>query len=78
VKKEYDGPITITGLVENSIVKITDVSGALVWETTSLGGQAIWDGRNFSGRKVATGVYLVLLATSDGSQSHVTKILFMH
>ena len=78
IRREYDGPITITGLVENSIVKITDINGVLVWETKSLGGQAIWDGRNFNGDKVATGIYLVMLATEDGLKSHITKLLFMH
>ena len=78
IRKEYDGPITITGLVENSIVKITDINGVLVWETKSLGGQAVWDGRNFKGDRVATGVYLIMLATEDGSKSHITKLLFMH
>jgi hypothetical protein len=78
VRPEFDGPITITGLVENSIVKITDVGGNLVWETKSLGGQAIWDGRNFNGVRVATGVYLVMLATEDGFKSHITKLLFLH
>ena len=78
VRPGYEGPITIKGLVENSIVKITDVSGNLVWETHSLGGQAVWDGNNFKGQRVATGVYLVMLATEDGSQSHITKLLFLH
>jgi hypothetical protein len=78
VRPEYDGPVTVTGLVENSIVKITDISGNLVYETTSLGGQAIWNGKNFSGRRVASGVYLVFLATEDGSKSHMTKLIFLH
>jgi len=78
IRREYDGPITVTGLVENSIVKITDINGILVWETKSLGGQAVWDGRNFKGDRVATGVYLIMLATEDGLKSHITKLLFMH
>jgi hypothetical protein len=78
VRPDFEGIITITGLVENSIVKITDVSGNLVYETTSLGGQAIWDGTNFDGRRVASGVYLVFLATEDGGKSHITKLLFLH
>jgi len=78
IRPGYAGPITITGLVVNSVVKITDVSGNLVWETESLGGQAVWDGRNFSGRRVASGVYLIMLATEDGQQSHITKLLFLH
>ncbi|MEZ4998364.1 MAG: hypothetical protein R2758_13190 [Bacteroidales bacterium] len=47
--------MTVTGLVENSSVKITDVSGNLVFETTSLGGQATWDLRNYRSQRVATG-----------------------
>lgn len=78
VRENFQGNITITGLIENTIVKITDISGNLVYETTSLGGQAVWDGNNFDGTKVGTGVYLVFLTTQDGSQSHVTKLLFIH
>ena len=59
VRPEYDGPIAIKGLARDANVKITDVSGQLIFETTALGGQAIWDGRDFSGRRASTGVYLV-------------------
>lgn len=78
VREDYEGPVAIKGLVEKSNVKITDMSGNLVYETTSLGGQAIWDGRNFRGQRVATGVYLVYLSSPDGNYSHVTKLLFIH
>ena len=67
--------MTITGLVENSSVKITDVSGNLVYETTSAGGQATWDLRNFRSARVTTGVYLVFCRNDDGSLSGVTKML---
>jgi hypothetical protein len=73
----YDGVITITGLVDRTIVKITDVAGNLVYETRSLGGQAIWDGKNKQGNRVATGVYLYFCADSQGEQSAVGKILFI-
>jgi len=43
-----------------------------------LGGQAIWDGRNFSGARVQTGVYLIFCTNEDGSKTHVTKLLFLH
>ena len=75
VREDFEGVVTVTGLVENSSVKITDVSGNLVWETKSLGGQATWDLRNFRGQRVATGVYLVFCATEDGSLAGVTKML---
>lgn len=65
VRPEYEGPIAIKGLARNAIVKITDVSGKLVFETTALGGQAIWDGRDYNGRKVQSGVYLVFSSSNS-------------
>ncbi|MCL3780361.1 hypothetical protein EMN47_08135 [Prolixibacteraceae bacterium JC049] len=78
VREDYKGLITITGLVKDTNIKITDVSGNLVYETTSLGGKATWDGLNAEGKRAATGVYLVFAANKDGSDSAVTKILFIH
>ena len=78
VRENYNGDITITGLVANVNVKITDISGNLAYETQALGGQAIWDGKNFSGKKVATGVYLVFCTNDDGTKTYVTKLLFIH
>jgi flagellar hook assembly protein FlgD len=78
VREDYEGDITIRGLVANVNVKITDISGNLVYETKSLGGQAIWSGKNFAGEKVYTGVYLVFCTNEDGSKTHVTKLLFIH
>jgi hypothetical protein len=78
VKPNYEGPITIKGLVHNSIVKITDIAGNLVTEIEPLGGQAIWDGKNLKGNRVKTGVYLVLLSNDTGEKTNVTKILFIN
>jgi hypothetical protein len=78
VRPEYQGEITITGLIRDADVKITDVAGNLVYQTRTLGGQAVWDGRNRQGRRVATGVYLVFCTNDDGSKTHVTKLLFIH
>jgi len=78
VRENYQGDITITGLVEDVNVKITDISGNLVFETKALGGQAIWNGKNFKGQKVNTGVYLVFCSNEDGSKTFVTKLLFIH
>lgn len=77
IRPGYSGPITITGLVSNTVVKITDSSGNLVFETKSEGGQATWDGRNLNGNRVATGVYLIFCADERGQQSAVGKLLFV-
>lgn len=74
VRPEHADKVTITGLMDNSIVKITDLSGNLIYQTKSLGGQAFWNCRNKKGVRVASGIYLVLSATEDSKESVVTKI----
>ncbi len=59
VRPEYDGPIAIKGLARDANFKITDADGRLVYEGRANGGQAIWDGRDLSGRRVESGVYLI-------------------
>lgn len=78
VKPNFDGPILIRGMIKDAVIKIVDVAGNFVYETTAQGGQAKWDGKNFSGKRVASGVYLVLCSTSDGSEKVMTKILLLN
>ncbi len=80
VRPEYDGPIAIKGLAQDATVKITDVSGQLVYETEALGGQAIWNARDYNDRKVNTGVYLVFATSSNSSNPDVVvaKILVVN
>ena len=75
---DYTGLIAINGLVENVDVKITDISGALVFETTAEGGQATWDGNDYNGNRVHTGVYLVFMTDRDGEKTHVAKMVVIH
>ena len=78
VRENYDGDIVITGLIADTDVKITDISGNLVHQTTSLGGQAVWDGKNLNGNRVSTGVYMVFGNDKSGEKTFATKILFIH
>lgn len=78
VRETYSGPIVVKGLVENTDIKITDVTGNLVYKTTSLGGQAVWDGKNLNGNRCKTGVYLVFMTDPLGDQTKITKLLFIH
>jgi len=75
VREDFQGNVTITGLIRDSHIWITDVSGNLVYRTISEGGQASWDLSTYNRRRVTTGVYLVFCASSDGSRSYVTKML---
>ncbi len=74
VRPDYEGNITVVGLSYNADVKITTTSGTLVAEGRSTGGSFTWNGRDSSGRKVASGVYMVETAKSDGSKGTVCKI----
>lgn len=78
VRSGYEGPIAIKNLVTDANVKITDLSGSLVYETTALGGQAIWYGKDLKGNRVKSGVYLAFCSNNDGSRTFVTKILFLN
>jgi hypothetical protein len=75
VRANYEGVITITGLMQNSIVKITDVAGHLIYQTTSNGSLATWNGRDASGNKVGTGVYVAMCISEDGALHGTTKIM---
>jgi hypothetical protein len=75
VRSDYLGNVTIKGLMRNSRIKITDISGNLVYETVSEGGLATWNLKTYNGERVSSGVYIVFCASSDGSSSFVTKML---
>ncbi len=77
VREDYTGNVTITGLMTETSIRITDISGNLVYSTTSDGGMATWDLKTYNGERVSTGVYLIFCASSDGSQSVVTKMLII-
>ncbi len=78
VRPGFAGYISVRGLVRNALVKITDINGNLVYETIAEGGQAVWNGQDLWGRRPATGVYLVFSTNDDGSETMVTKILFIN
>jgi len=67
--------VSIRGLIKDVHVKIVDVEGNLVYETTSKGGSIDWNLTAFNKYKVASGVYIALITNDDGSQTQTTKIL---
>jgi hypothetical protein len=73
----YAGTIGIRGLANNAIVKITELNGRLVYQTRALGGQAAWDGRDYKGRKVSSGVYLVLISNDGRTEKAAARIAFI-
>ena len=78
VTPEYKGMINITGLSINSDVKITSSNGTLVAQGRSTGGSFQWDGNDLRGKRVASGVYMVNTATSDGKKGTVCKVVIVN
>lgn len=67
--------LTVDGLVEGSILKITTVSGRLVRDIQTPGGRiGYWDGTDNHGALVPSGVYIVIAASADGSKVETGKI----
>ncbi|MGB0199323.1 MAG: two-component regulator propeller domain-containing protein, partial [Flavobacteriaceae bacterium] len=78
VRPHFSGRLTIRGLKTDSHVKITDISGHLVYETRSEGGSVQWDLRNFQGNRVRSGVYLIFVSDPDGTESAVEKVMIVN
>ncbi len=74
VRSDFMGMVGVEGLVNRAQVKITDISGRLVWEGRSQGGTFSWDVRDLRGRRVGTGVYLVFSSDDTGNDTFVGKI----
>ena len=75
VRPEYSGNVTITGMMDNSLIKIADSNGYVIRQLKSTGGMATWDCCDQYGERVKTGVYLVLCSQANGgSEAVVTKI----
>ncbi len=77
VPSGYTGTIAIKGLVANADVRITDISGQLVYRTTAFGGQAVWNGMDYTGHRPQSGVYLIFITNLDGSETYVSKMVFL-
>ena len=78
VTPDYTGMITVVGLTMDADVKIVTANGTLVAEGRSNGGSFTWDGCDKKGHRVASGVYMVQTATSDGKKGTVCKIAIVN
>lgn len=78
VRPEYSGIITVSGLKENTKIRVTDIAGDLCAEGVSNGGIWVWDGKTFHGKRPSTGVYLFFLSDEAGQETKILKLLFVH
>lgn len=87
--RKFHETVTITGrngtnLPKGTNVKIVDIAGNLVHETNVVegqelqGGKVVWDKTNLAGRKVASGIYIILLANDDATETSTTKIAIIN
>lgn len=74
VTPNYSGLVAIEGLIDQSNVKIMDLSGRLVYETKSNGGTATWPLTNYKGQRVLPGIYVVFAIDSKGNEKMAAKI----
>ena len=75
VAHEYNGSVTINGLTENADVKIVSPAGHTVAGGTAIGGMFTWNCRNIHGERVGSGVYTIMVSTSDAKKGAVAKIV---
>jgi hypothetical protein len=77
VRPEYEGTVKIAGLLNKATIKITDIEGNLVYETTSQGGTIEWDTTAFGKYKVASGVYMIFISAQDAAETKVKKVMII-
>ncbi|MFV8357354.1 T9SS type A sorting domain-containing protein [Flavobacterium sp. XS1P32] len=77
VRPEYTGTVKVAGLLNKANIKITDIEGNLVYETTSEGGTIEWDTTAFGKYKVASGVYIIFISAQDGVETKVKKVMII-
>lgn len=77
VRPNFTGNVTIDGLTTKANVKITDITGNLVYETVSQGGSIQWDTTAFGKYRVKSGVYLIMVTTDDSSETKVAKVMII-
>jgi hypothetical protein len=78
IRPGYTGLLTIRGLQADCVLKITDIVGNAVFETTATGGSVQWDLHSFAGNRVRSGVYLIFVTTNDGLESAIKKVMIIN
>lgn len=74
VYANYKGNVTIRGLAAKTNIRITDAAGNLVHQAVARGGFYNWDLNNQKGKRVASGIYFVLMTNEDGTDKATAKI----
>lgn len=78
VRPGYSGNVGISGLTGQSAVKITDLTGRLIFETRSEGGLASWNLNDYTGRRARAGIYMVFVVSADGTEQQAGKLAIIN
>lgn len=70
---QHKGNVRIKGLAERTFIRITDSTGNLVHQAEARGGWYDWD-LTHKGKRVASGIYFVLMTNADGTDTTTAKI----
>ena len=74
VYAQFKGKVTIKGLAEKTNIRITDAAGNIVHSAIARSGYYEWDLNNQKGKRVASGIYFVLMTNEDASDKATAKI----
>jgi hypothetical protein len=75
VEPDFEGYVSVRGLPTDAWIKITDVTGSLLYQTRADGGQISWNQRTLNGSLVPSGVYLVYSSTDLGEDTFAAKVV---
>ena len=81
VEPDFYGWVRIDNIADGSLVKITDSKGGLVKELgPARGGSVEWDVSGMNNRRVATGVYYIMVSpgSSGDGKAQIAKILVLN
>lgn len=73
VYSQYKGNVHLKGLAEKTNIRIVDAAGNLVHQGIARGGVYEWNLTN-KGKRVASGIYFVLMTNADGTDKATAKI----
>ena len=73
VRPDFTGLLTITNLMSNSYLKVTNAQGQTVKQWQAIGGTATWDCCDSTGERMPTGLY-TLYASQQSNDNNPKKV----
>ncbi|WP_373810441.1 type IX secretion system anionic LPS delivery protein PorZ [Porphyromonas loveana] len=78
LRPEHPDGITIAGLQAGCDIKITDMTGRLLFQTESVATEVKWNARGADGNRVASGVYAVAVYDPASKKSKLLRFAVIH